>query len=167
MSISFKCEWCGRSYKSRAELAGKTVKCKECGQEIHIPAQETQPPQAEVYDLVDDPAIIAPKPMASAFVSTPRPARELRLARRSADKSGKATASFWLGIGGMIAWIIPLIGLPVSIAGLITGGLGLDSEKKGKAVAGIVLSVIALLLSVVNAVLGAVLASKGIHALVN
>jgi DNA-directed RNA polymerase subunit RPC12/RpoP len=167
MSISFKCEWCGRGYKSRDELAGKTVKCKECGQEIHIPAQKIQPPREEVYDLVDDPAFSAPKPVASSFAPGPYPAKQPGPARRTADKSGKATTSFWLGIVGMIAWILPIVGLPVSIAGLITGGLGLDSEKRGKAVVGIVLSIIALLLSIANGVIGAILASKGLHRLVH
>ena len=48
-----------------------------------------------------------------------------------AKHNGKATASLVLGIISMIAWLLPLIGYPVSIVGLIMGFIGLKSEKRG------------------------------------
>ncbi len=71
-----------------------------------------------------------------------------------ATKNGKATTGLVLGIIGMIAWIMPLIGAPVTIIGLIFGIKGLKSLKRGIAIAGIVLSIIGLLATIVNASIG-------------
>lgn len=68
---------------------------------------------------------------------------------------GKATASLVLGIVGLIAWLLPLVGFPVTIVGLVMGVQGRNGEKKGMATAGMVLSIIGLVLCVINAVLGA------------
>ena len=43
--------------------------------------------------------------------------------------SGKATASLILGIISLVAWLLPLIGYPVSIVGLC---LGISDRKKEK-----------------------------------
>ena len=37
MAISFSCPQCGKGYKVKDELAGKTVPCKECAEPIRIP----------------------------------------------------------------------------------------------------------------------------------
>jgi DNA-directed RNA polymerase subunit RPC12/RpoP len=36
-SVSFACAGCGKTVKARAELAGKKVKCPQCGQVIPVP----------------------------------------------------------------------------------------------------------------------------------
>lgn len=74
---------------------------------------------------------------------------------------GKATASLVLGIIVMVAWCLPLIGAPVAIAGLTLGVIDRDSPKRHHAIAGIVLSSIGLILSVLNAVWGIYLATTG------
>jgi len=74
---------------------------------------------------------------------------------------GKATASLVLGLIAIVAWFIPLIGLPVTIAGLVLGIKGLGPQRRGKAIAGIVLSTIFLVITVLNAALGAYLAATG------
>jgi len=79
---------------------------------------------------------------------------------------GKAIVALVLGIIAIPGAIIPIIGLPIGIVGLIMGILGRKSSRKGIAIAGIVLSAIALLLSVANAALGAYLAVRGLHPLV-
>lgn len=74
------------------------------------------------------------------------------------EASGKAIGSLVLGIIAMIAWLCPLIGLPIAIVGLILGILSLKTPKRGLAIAGIVLSGIGLLLTLANAGLGVYMA---------
>ena len=50
------------------------------------------------------------------------------------SKEKRAQTSFVLGIISLVAWYIPLFGLPVSIVGLVYGIKGIDSEKKKKAI---------------------------------
>lgn len=71
--------------------------------------------------------------------------------------SGKALASMILGIVSLIFWLIPLFGAPLSIVGLILGIIGRNSDRKGKAKAGIIMNCIALVLTIGNVALGAYL----------
>jgi len=72
-------------------------------------------------------------------------------------------ASLVLGIVGLFAWFLPIIGLPVNITGLI---LGVKSKSKatknGKATAGIVMTIIGLAATIVNASIGAFMGSQGL-----
>jgi hypothetical protein len=70
-----------------------------------------------------------------------------------------ATAALVLGIIGLIAWLIPLFGYPVTIVGIVMGVKGRKSEKKGMATAGLVMSIIGLILSLGNSILGILLAN--------
>lgn len=79
----------------------------------------------------------------------------------STDGSGAATASLVLGLVSILAWCIPIVGLPVTIAGLICGIKGLGPQKRGTAVAGIVLSIIFMLFTIANAALGVYLQVSG------
>jgi hypothetical protein len=69
--------------------------------------------------------------------------------------AGMAIASLVLGIIGIIAWIIPIIGLPIGIVALILGVLGIKRSSKGMSIAGIVLAVICLVLTIINSAIGA------------
>lgn len=80
---------------------------------------------------------------------------------------GLAVASLILGIMGLIAWFIPLFGAPITIAGLTLGIIGLKSTKREVAIAAIVLSSIGLLLTIVNASVGAYMGATGQNAIVN
>lgn len=71
-----------------------------------------------------------------------------------------AKTGFVLGLVGIVAWLIPIVGLPVTIIGIVKSSNGLDSPARGKAVAGLVLSIVFLLLTIVNAGAGAYLAAK-------
>jgi len=73
----------------------------------------------------------------------------------------KATISLILGIIGMIFWIIPIIGLPVQIIGLIKGIKSMKSEKRSRAIAGITLCIIGIVLSIINASIGAYMGVTG------
>ena len=75
---------------------------------------------------------------------------------------GKAIGGFVLGLISLVAWFVPLFGIPVSIVGLCLGiGGSKGYEAKGLAVAGIVLSIIGLVLSIVNASIGAYMGASG------
>src|SRR4051812_7524572 len=63
---------------------------------------------------------------------------------------GVAVVSLILGIISLIAWLFPLLGVPVAAGGLICGILGRRSTRRGMAVAGLVMSVIGLVLGVGN-----------------
>ena len=76
--------------------------------------------------------------------------------------SKKPVTSLVLGIVGMVAWCIPLAGVPVTIVGIVFGAKGLSSTSdRGMAIAGLTLSIIGLVLSVINAIYGAYLGATG------
>ena len=77
------------------------------------------------------------------------------------DRYVLAIISLVLGILNLCAWFVPFCGGPLAIVGIILGVLGLNSSRKGLAIAGIVLSGIALLLSIINAAFGAYLGLTG------
>jgi len=65
--------------------------------------------------------------------------------------------SYYMGIISLIAWLLPIIGLPVSIIGLY---LGYQEKEKGNNSIrnGILFSAIGLVLSLINAILGGIMA---------
>lgn len=67
----------------------------------------------------------------------------------------KPIVALILGIAGMIAWIIPIIGLPIGIVGLVMGIIGTKDSRKGMAVVGIILSALCLVLTIINTSIGA------------
>jgi hypothetical protein len=79
---------------------------------------------------------------------------------------GKATASLILGLVSIITWIIPLIGLPTTIIGLVLGIQGLGPKKRTTAAVGIALSTLFLIITLLNAALGAYMGFMGTHPLV-
>ncbi len=72
-----------------------------------------------------------------------------------------------LGTFGMIAWLMPICGAPISICGLILGIKGLSGPKSGVAVVAVVLCAIGLGLSLINGVIGAQMAMNGQNELIN
>jgi hypothetical protein len=82
-------------------------------------------------------------------------------APETADK--KATAALILGIGSLVAWLIPLLGFPVSIVGIIMGatGIGNSSAKKTWALTGLILSIIGFVASIISSIIGATLGTTG------
>lgn len=83
------------------------------------------------------------------------------------SKNGRAITGLILGIIGMVAWFIPIIGAPIVIIGLIFSIKGLKSLKHGMAVTGIVLCSIGLFLTIANASIGAYMGATGQHSIVN
>ena len=74
------------------------------------------------------------------------------------DNKTKAIISLACGIGSLLAWLLPFIGLPVSIVGIITGSKTIKTEHKNMAIAGLILSILGLIATVINMVLGAIAA---------
>ena len=69
----------------------------------------------------------------------------------------KSNAGFILGIISLLAWLFPLAGYPVSIVGLVLSIKAIKNPENKTAIAGIVLSIIGLILTVVNSALGALM----------
>jgi hypothetical protein len=65
------------------------------------------------------------------------------------DRASSATAGFWLGLVGLVAWIIPFIGLPVTITGFVLSLRGRTSARGTFALAGLILSGFGVVFSVV------------------
>ena len=63
--------------------------------------------------------------------------------------------SLILGVISLVAWYIPLFGVPISIAGLVFGIIGCSSSSIGYVIAGISMSSFGLILSIFNAYFGA------------
>ena len=72
--------------------------------------------------------------------------------------NGKTTAGFVLALVSLITWIIPLLGLPTSIIGLVLSINGRKESNSGMALAGIIISIIALIFTICNSLAGALLA---------
>lgn len=106
-------------------------------------------------------------PVAAAAVPAPEQSAAAPQATGNASLNGKATAGLVLGCIGLIAWFVPLFGAPITILGLVFGIKGLKSDKRGMAVAAIVLSSIGLLLTIINASIGAYMGATGQHPVVN
>lgn len=77
------------------------------------------------------------------------------------ERDGRATASLVLGLVGLILWCCPFVGIINCGVGLTLGILSLKANTRGMAVGGIILNAIGLLLALMNAALGAVLAVLG------
>jgi hypothetical protein len=77
------------------------------------------------------------------------------------DHYGLAITSLILGILSLVAWFFPLCGFPMSVTGLVLGIVGINSSKRGLAIAGIVMTVIGLVLTISNATIGAYLGYTG------
>ena len=73
---------------------------------------------------------------------------------------GKATASLILGIISLVAWLLPLIGYPVSIVGLCLGISYVKKEKNTFSKVGIILSAIGLGITAINSIAGVIIALK-------
>lgn len=71
---------------------------------------------------------------------------------------GKSIASFVLGLVGIIAWILPLIGYPVTITGLVLGCIARKKEKNAFSLTGIILSSITLGITLINSIIGVIMA---------
>jgi hypothetical protein len=153
MAIEFRCWQCGRLLRVGEEWAGRPAQCPQCGQTVTVPgisAATTPPPMA------------TPSPFSSGeqnpYQASAAPLGPM--STPSGGQSGKATAALILGIIGLGASLSNLccgllffVSVPCSIAGLILGMMARKSPDKTNAMVGIVLSAIALVISLAYVVL--------------
>ncbi len=138
--IQHNCRSCRAPMASMEGLAGREVACPQCGVTNIVPVH---PPV--------DPGV------PSAYPSVMAPAL---------DRRGQAIASLVLGLVGLLAWVFPLAGAPVTIIGLVLGIKSLRSSGRGMAIAGIVLCIMGLVATLINAAIGAYMGATGQHSLV-
>ena len=124
-----QCPLCRETFEIEAEWIGQQAQCPFCQQMITIQAPS---------QLITHSGTI---PGTTNITTEENPPQ-------------KSTASLVLGIVGCIAWLIPLIGFPVTIVGLILG-------IRRKYTVGIILNVIGFSLTLVNSAVGAVLGYQG------
>lgn len=77
------------------------------------------------------------------------------------DNYGLAITSLGLGIFSLLAWLLPIIGFPFSVTGLILGITSTSSSKRNFAIAGIVMNAIGLILTIANFAIGFYLGYTG------
>jgi hypothetical protein len=66
------------------------------------------------------------------------------------DAAGLAVFSVGLGLLGMVAWLLPIIGIPMTATGLVLGWRALGTPRRALAIAGMSLCVVFLVLAVMN-----------------
>jgi hypothetical protein len=128
MSYEIACPSCGERLQLDEHLADRRVRCPGCHSEF-IPSISMGSPS-----------------MGSHYPGQP------------ARGSGMAVAALVLGIIGMVGWCLPICGFPINLAGLILGIMGQKSPNRGMAITGAILSGIGLILTLINAALGAYMA---------
>lgn len=75
--------------------------------------------------------------------------------------NANAWTSFILGIIGSLGWIIPIIGLPVTIVGTVLGAVGMKNKRaKGIAIGGFVINLVFMLCAIAKMVVDIVLFCK-------
>lgn len=108
MTISIECENCGRQYNVRDDLAGKTIKCKECAEPILI----------ESDDIESDDEEFAPppsrQPRRRPAADRPPRSRSSRRPSGSKNRGRKRTSG-----GGMPKWVPWTIGGVVAAIGIV------------------------------------------------
>ena len=72
----------------------------------------------------------------------------------------KATAALVLGIIGLIAWLFPIAGFPITIVGLVMSVRGMG-QKRPLAKAGLILNIIGLVICIINSAIGAYMGATG------
>jgi len=102
--------------------------CTQCGT-----AQAAAPAGAPVYDQT----VISPANQTPSANNKP------------------ALISLILGLVCIVAWLIPILGVVLSTTAIGLATKGLKSEKKGMAIAGMILGILFLAASIINWIAGA------------
>lgn len=66
-----------------------------------------------------------------------------------------------LGCVNILSWCLPPCGCLLGIAGIVFGAIGLKSNKRGMAMAGLIMSIISILLTIANAIAGIYMQQHG------
>lgn len=69
-----------------------------------------------------------------------------------------AWTSFILGIISSLGWIIPIIGLPITIVGTVLGAVGMKNKRnRGIAIAGFIINLVFLICTIAKGIVDLVL----------
>lgn len=72
-----------------------------------------------------------------------------------------AVGGYTLGLISILSWLLPLVGYPVTICGIVFSSKGLASKTNAKkAKTGLILSIIFLVLTITNSIMGVILYYK-------
>lgn len=82
------------------------------------------------------------------------------LTNNKAAQPAKKSNGMGFGIGSLFAWLIPLVGYPISIIGIVKASKALKNGEPGATTA-LVLSIIGLVLTVINSAIGAYMGATG------
>ena len=132
-----KCRECGNDMSDKAKLCpncgaqNSIMFCPECGKELSVKA------------------LYCPD-CGYRF-------QEIRNTSGNSDKIYTfALVGMILGFCSIIAWLLPFLGYPTAITGIVFSSLGMKSNlKRGMAITGLVLSIVFLCLTFVNSCAGA------------
>lgn len=120
--------------------------CQQCGATLEVPESLLYKPVRCGYCG----SVVVVNPLGTITPSA--------VPEQTSGGVGGSVAAMVLGIIGLVAWCIPLIGFPVNLIGFILGVVNVkQAEGRGMAIAGIVTSTIGLILTVINAILGAII----------
>ncbi len=76
----------------------------------------------------------------------------------SYKKNSNAWTSFVLAIISSLAWMVPIIGFPITIVGTVFGAIGIGNKRhRGIAIAGFVINLTFLIVTIVTVVVNVVL----------
>ena len=77
---------------------------------------------------------------------------------KSTDFDNYAKSGFTFGLLSIIAWLLPIVGYPITIVAIYKSSKGLKSNAfNGKAVAGLVLGIIFLIATLCNSIAGVIM----------
>jgi hypothetical protein len=152
-TITVRCPTCDCELELDAQYKGQEVECGSCHQVFVAKASRAELP--------------APKQEKPERAERRSSSRTRKRSRRYADEdddydddfydrrrrddrdgTGLGDASLIIGILSVFVFWCPLIGIPLTLIGLVLGCLGLRANRNGTAIAGVVLSGIFLLGSV-------------------
>lgn len=166
--IDFACPQCGHDFRVPDSAAGKSGKCKSCGESVTVPHQGTligrepiQLPQQFVPQLPRQFVPQPPEPL--TFTAYASPVSVTVTNNHPHPSSGIAIAGMILGLFGILICWMPFFSLPIAFLGMLLSLVGLfkRGEGVGYALAGVLLNGLTLMLLVTIGTLIAVgLANK-------
>jgi hypothetical protein len=142
--IRAACGGCGKALRVPANLAGRTVKCPQCGTPFQVPAaapSEAPPEAPPARPPVARPAPARPAPVGPRVPPAPaRTATRSRLRSRSraaapedaGQEGGREGATLWKRIPWWIKWPAGIV--LVIVCGYITVSLDEDTLKREQAI---------------------------------
>ena len=160
MPIEFRCTRCYTLLRTKEEAAGRQFNCPKCGETLTVPAPEVGAAGPAPAGGAEQPAT-APATLPGEEVNPYQAPESVEASWQPpphGGPNGPAIASLVLGICSLPAvcccgLLGPPLGLPMSAIGLILGIIGLKSESKGLAIAGIVLCSVGLVIGLLVALL--------------